>query len=80
MKQTLTLIFTCILLPTLVAQKSLEMASNIYLEGEIALLEGKYKKAIRLFNRALDIKPDLRAAQRGVGMAYDIQKMPRKAL
>ncbi len=80
MKQTLTLIFTCILLPTLVAQKSLEMASNIYLEGEIALLEGKYKKAIRLFNRALDIKPDLRAAQRGIGMAYDVQKMPRLAL
>ena len=80
MKHTLTLFLTVFCLQFTLAQESLELASNIYHEGEIALLQGKYNKAIRLFNKSLKIKPDLRAAQRGIGMAYDLQKMPSLAL
>ncbi|HKK74000.1 MAG TPA: OmpA family protein [Saprospiraceae bacterium] len=82
MKQTLTILLTffCFQVLSGQQQQSLELASNIYHEGEVALLKGKYKKAIRLFNKALRVKPDLRPAQRGIGMAYDLQKMPREAL
>jgi outer membrane protein OmpA-like peptidoglycan-associated protein len=81
MKQTLTILFTFFCLQVLSGQQqSLELASNIYHEGEVALLKGKYNKAIRLFNKALRVKPDLRPAQRGIGMAYDLQKMPAEAL
>jgi len=81
MKPILSVLLLLLCLQTLPAQqRSLELASNIYHEGEIALLKGKYKKAIRLFNKALSVKPDLRAAQRGIGLVYDLQKMPREAL
>ena len=81
MKYALTILFTLFCLQVLSGQQqSLELASNIYHEGEVALLKGKYNKAIRLFNKALRVKPDLRPAQRGIGMAYDLQKMPREAL
>lgn len=80
MKHTLTVLLTMLCLQVGLAQKSLELASNIYQEGEIALLQGKYNKAIRLFEKSLKVKPDLRAAQRGIGMAYDLQKMPEQAL
>ena len=71
-------LFFCI--PKLPAQYSLEMASNLVLEGEIALLQKKYNKALRLFNKALKIKPDLRAAQRSIGLCYDLQNNPVMAL
>ncbi|MEO0338320.1 MAG: tetratricopeptide repeat protein [Bacteroidota bacterium] len=63
-----------------VAQEDLSNASDIFLDGEVAMLQGKYKKAIRLFEKALRIKPDLRAAQRGIGQVYDLMKQPHFAL
>lgn len=62
------------------AQESRELASNLVLEGEVALLKKKYRKAMRLFDKALRIKPDLRAAQRAIGLCYDLQNNPAMAL
>lgn len=56
------------------------LATEYYHQGELALLENDFKKALRRFRMAADLQPDLVAAQRGMGLCYEIMKDYRSAL
>ncbi|MFM8362582.1 MAG: hypothetical protein ACKOA4_07780, partial [Haliscomenobacter sp.] len=56
------------------------LATEYYHQGELALLENDFKKALRRFRTAADLQPDLVAAQRGMGLCYEIMKDYRNAL
>ncbi len=62
------------------AQEDMSLAIEHYRAGEKALLQKKYNKAIRSFERALKIKPDLRAAQRGIGLVHALENRYKLAL
>ncbi len=47
-------------------------ATKSFQEGEQALLKGDYRKAIRLFEKALGEKPTLHAARRNIGVCYEL--------
>lgn len=55
-------------------------ATEFYRKGEEALLEKNFKKAIRAFEQALRIQPDLVAAERGIGLSYALLNDYPKAL
>ena len=55
------------------------LATEYYHQGELALLENDFKKALRRFRMAADLQPDLVAAQRGMGLCYEIMKDYRSA-
>ena len=55
-------------------------ANQYYQEAEIALLEHDYRKAIRLFEKAVKANPDLLAAHRALGICYELVNELDKAL
>lgn len=62
------------------AQEDVSRAIQHYQDGEMALLKKNYNKAIRSFEKALKIKPDLRAAQRGIGLCHALENRYKLAL
>lgn len=54
--------------------------SKDFQAGEAALLKKDYKKAIRLFEKVLAVKPELHAAQRYIGVCYELMGDYSKAL
>ncbi len=56
------------------------VAVDFYKSAEQALLQRKYKKAIRMFEKALDRQPDMLAAKRGIGACYELLNEYEKAL
>ena len=62
------------------AQEDVGRAITFYQAGEIALLKKNYNKAIKLFEKALKVKPDLRAAQRGIGLSHALENRYKLAL
>ena len=71
--QTLVMLFCCLViyLPAQVTESSLG-ANKYYLEAETALLNLEYRKAIKLFERAIKVNPDLLAAHRALGICYEL--------
>ena len=68
-------------LPVLNAQQNdTQRAIGYYQEGEKALIQKKYNRAIRQFEKALKYKPDLRAAQRGIGLVHALNNRYKLAL
>ncbi len=54
--------------------------SKDFQQGEAALLNKQYKKAIRLFEKVLKTKPELHAARRYIGICYELLGDYQKAL
>ena len=79
-----TLRLIVFLLLTALAERALAqphlLATEYYHQGELALLQNDFKKALRRFRMAADLQPDLVAAQRGMGFCYEIMKDYRSAL
>jgi len=73
-------VFLLTLSYTLHAQDNVSQAIKHYQNGEKALLEKKYNRAIKLFEKALKVKPDLRAAQRGIGLVHALNNRYKLAL
>ncbi len=57
-----------------------ESVNDIYQEGEQALLNGDAKKAIKHFQKVLDIQPELYAANRALGASYELNEEHEKAI
>lgn len=76
----LIILFLLTLSVTLAGQDNMGQAIKHYQNGEKALLEKKYNRAIRSFEKALKIKPDLRAAQRGIGLVHALNNRYKLAL
>jgi len=73
----------CLLLamaPFVAQAQDTPLAVEYCRQGEQALLEKKFTKAIRNYKMALEIQPELRAAQRGMGLCYELQGDFDKAL
>lgn len=54
--------------------------TEIYQKGEEALLNGDAKKAIQHFQKALKIQPELYAANRALGVSYELNEEYKKAI
>ncbi|MBK6947984.1 MAG: tetratricopeptide repeat protein [Haliscomenobacter sp.] len=50
------------------------LATEYYQAGESALLQKDYKKALRRFQQAVELQPELMAAERGIGLCYEMLK------
>ncbi len=50
------------------------LATEYYQAGESALLQKDYKKALRRFQQAAALQPELMAAERGIGLCYEMLK------
>jgi len=72
MKQPYAFFIFLLLLLTQLVNAQNTAAVEFYREGEIALLEEKPKKALRLFKKAARENPDLAAAYRGMGVACEM--------
>ncbi|MBK8653060.1 MAG: tetratricopeptide repeat protein [Haliscomenobacter sp.] len=59
---------------TLVFAQHNPLATEYYQTGESALLQKDYKKALRRFQQAAALQPDLMAAERGIGLCYELLK------
>jgi outer membrane protein OmpA-like peptidoglycan-associated protein/tetratricopeptide (TPR) repeat protein len=54
--------------------------SKDFMAGEEALLKKEYKKALRLFEKVLEQKPELHAARRYMGVCYELLGDYKRAL
>lgn len=59
-------------LPYLTGQQISPDAAKVYKEAEGYLLEHEYQKALRSFQRSLQLQPNLTAAKRGIGACYEL--------
>ena len=53
--------------------------ADVYREAEAALLAGKPKEAVKLFEKTLKMQPGLSAARRGMGACYELLRNYPKA-
>ncbi len=80
MQHKILLIFLLLLCSNIVASAQTPGFSKDFMAGEEALLKKEYKKAIRLFEKVLAVKPELHAARRYVGVCYEMMGDYSKAL
>lgn len=59
---------------------SAQTATEWFVAGEKALLEAQPRKALRAFERAVALQPDMLAARRNVGVCHELLKEFEKAL
>lgn len=63
-------VFFCFISLSAAAQQQNDLttlANQLYKDGEVAVLQHQYRKALKLFEKAYRMKPDLLAAHRGAG-------------
>ena len=81
MRISIVIIFLFFSIISLLSQQRMgEFVNDVYQEGEQALLKGDAKKAIKYFQKALEIQPKLYAANRALGASYELNEQYDKAV
>lgn len=82
MFKSFTLISLCFALSisSLLGQQTSSQAAKVYKEAEGFLLQHEYQKALRSFQKALQLQPSLTAAKRGIGACYELLNNFEQAL
>jgi len=77
--KALGILISIVLLLPVLSYSQVE-ATEFFQEAEVALLDRKYKKAIKYFERCLQYKPDMSAAHRGIATCYELLNQYEKAI